>query len=135
MALSTEQNKDVVLRFNKEFLEDGNKEILKEIVADNFINHTAPANFPNDVSGLVQFVEMMRNAFPDLTIDIHEQIAENDLVATRKTIHGTYSGNIMGHVPTGKKVTMNVIDIVRIKDGKYVDHWGRNDIMQVIQSL
>ena len=41
----------------------------------------------------------------------------------------------MGHAPTGKKVTMNVIDIVRLKDGKYVEHWGRNDVMQVIQAL
>ena len=44
--MTTEQNKKVVLRFNKEFLEECNKEILKEIVADNFINHTAAAISP-----------------------------------------------------------------------------------------
>jgi predicted ester cyclase len=68
-------------------------------------------------------------------IDIHEQLAENDLVATRKVIHAKHTGEIMGHAATGKTVEMNVIDIVRLRDGKYLEHWGRNDIMQVIQSL
>ena len=68
-------------------------------------------------------------------IEIHDQVAEGDLVATRKTIHGTHLGEIMGELPTGKKVIMNVMDFVKVKDGKYVDHWGRNDIMQVIQGL
>ncbi len=129
------ENKEIVLRFNKEFLEGGSTEILKEIVADTFINHTVPANFPKDVSGLIQFISAIHKGFPDLHIDIHEQVGEGDLVATRKTIHGTHLGEIMGKAPTGKKVTMNVMDFVRIKDGKYIDHWGRNDIMQVIERL
>lgn len=132
---STESNKQVVLRFNKEFLERGNVAVLKEIVADNFVNHTAPGNISNDVNGLIQFVEVLHKGFPDMRVEIHEQIAEGDIVATRKTIHATHLGEIMGRKPTGKKITMNVIDMVRVKDGKYVDHWGRNDIMQVIQQL
>ena len=129
------ENKAVVIRFNKEFLEKGNVDVLKEIIAENFTNHTAPANFPNDVSGLIQFVKVLHQGFPDMTIDIQEQIGEGDLVATRKTIRATHLGEIMGRQATGKKVTMNVIDMVRLKDGKYVDHWGRNDMMQVIQQL
>ena len=133
--MTIEENKAVVTRFNKEFLEQGNTEVLQEIVAENFTNHTAPPNFPRDVNGLIQFARILHAGFSDLRVEIHEQIGEHDLVASRKTIHATHLGEIMGHAPTGKKVTMNVIDIVRIKDGKYVDHWGRNDIMHVIQQL
>ncbi|KAA9037265.1 ester cyclase [Ginsengibacter hankyongi] len=133
--MSTEQNKQVVLRFNKEFIEKGNTEVLKEIVADDFKNHTAAGNVRNDVTGLIQFIGMIHKGFSDIRIDIYEQLAENDLVTTRKIIHAKHTGEIMGHAATGKAVEMNVIDIVRLRDGKYVDHWGRNDIMQVIQSL
>jgi predicted ester cyclase len=133
--MTVEENKKVVMRFNKEFLENGNTDVVREIVADNFINHTAPSNIPNDANGLIQFVQMLHKGFPDLHIEIHDQIAENDLVVSRKTIHATHMGEIMGRKPTGKKVTMNVIDIVRLKDGKYVDHWGRNDIMEVMRQL
>jgi len=133
--MSITENKAVVLKFNKEFLEGGNTAVLQEIVADTFTNHTAPGNFPKDVSGLIQFVAMLHKGFPDLSITIHEQIGEDDLVATPKTINATHLGEIMGHQPTGKKVTINVMDFVRLKDGKYVDHWGMNNIMQMIQQL
>ena len=130
-----EQNKMVVTRFNREFLEGGNIEILKEIVSDKFVNHTAPANLAADVTGLIDFVRVLHNGFPDLSVQIHEQLGEGDLVATRKTFTGTHTGEIFGRAATGKKVIMTVIDIVRLENGKYVDHWGKNDLMQVIQSL
>jgi predicted ester cyclase len=132
---TTQKNKEIVLRFNKEFIEKNNAEVLKEIVADGFINHTAPANFPKDVTGLVQFIGTLHKGFSDLSIDIHEQVGEGDMVATRKTIYGTHTGEIMGKAGTGKKVVLTVMDFVRVQDGKYTDHWGQNNIMQVIQSL
>ena len=133
--MTVEENKKIVLRFNKEFLEKGNIEILKEIVADDFINQTAVSPVPNNVDGLIQFITMMHKGFSNFNIEIHEQVGENDLVATRKTIHATHTGEIMGHQPTNRQVVFNVMDFVRLRDGKYVEHWGRNDIMQVIQSL
>ncbi len=133
--MTVSKNKGVVIRFNREFLERGNASILKEIVADDFINHTAPGGVPNNVEGLKQFVAMLHNGFSDFSIDIQEQVGENDLVATRKTIEATHTGEIMGRQPTGKRVIFNIMDFVRLRDGKYVEHWGRNDIMQVIQRL
>ncbi|MEO7990251.1 MAG: ester cyclase [Chryseolinea sp.] len=133
--MTIEENKKIVLRFNKEFIEKGNPGILKEIVADNFINRTAASSVPNNVDGLIQFIVMLHKGFSDFKIEIHEQIGENDLVATRKTIHAKHTGEIMGHQSTNKQVTFKVMDFVRLCDGKYVEHWGSNDIMQVIQSL
>jgi predicted ester cyclase len=57
------------------------------------------------------------------------------VVARLSTFTGTHTGEIFGRAATGKKVIMTVIDIVRLENGKYVDHWGKNDLMQVIQSL
>ena len=133
--MTVEENKKIVLRFNKEFLEKGNIEILKEIVADDFVNQTAVSPVPNNVDGLIQFITMMHKGFSNFNIVIHAQVGENDLVATRKTIHATHTGEIMGHQPTNKQVVFSVMDFVRLRDGKYIEHWGRNDIMQVIQGL
>lgn len=133
--MTISENKAVVMRFNKEFLEKGNIEILKEIVADDFINHTASGTIPNNVDGLKQFITILHKGFTDFHIHIHEQVGENDIVATRKTIHATHTGEIMGHHPTGKEVVFNVMDFVRLRNGKYVEHWGQNNIMQVIQQL
>jgi len=41
----------------------------------------------------------------------------------------------MGIPPTGKAVTMPVIDIVRLANGKIVEHWGVSDNLSLMQQL
>lgn len=133
--MTTSDKKDIVKRFNKEFIEQGNIEVLKEIVDVDFINHTAASFVPKDLDGLKQFIEILHQGFSNFTIEIHEQVAEDDMVASRKTIFATHSGEIMGHKPTGKRVSFKVMDFVRLRDGKYIEHWGQNDIINVIEQL
>lgn len=128
-------NKAIVARFNKELLEEGNIEVLKEIVADDFIHHTADHTVPDHAEGLKQFIGLLHTGFSDIYIDIQEQISENDLVATCKTIWATHTGEIMGHPPTGKQVVFTVMDFVRLREGKYLEHWAQNNIMEIIQQL
>jgi predicted ester cyclase len=40
------------------------------------------------------FDMVLRPAFPDLQVDIHEQAAEGDWVTARKTIRGTHRGEL-----------------------------------------
>jgi predicted ester cyclase len=91
---------------------------------------------PPGKDGLVFFlVNMLRKGFPDLAIEIYEQVAEGDLVTTRKKIRATHTGEISGLLPTGRKVEINIIDMVRLKEGKYVDHWGASNLSDVLKQL
>jgi predicted ester cyclase len=136
MESLTEKNKAVVRRFNKEFIEQGNLESFKELMDENFINRTAMAGVNNGPEGMIQVLNnMLRPAFPDMTVTIHLQVAEGDLVTTRKAITGTHTGTFMGIAPTGRRITIDVIDIVRVKDGKYFEHWGINTIPVVAAQL
>ena len=57
------------------------------------------------------------------------------MVTTRKLLNGTHKGDFMGVPATGKAVQIQVIDIIRIKDGKYNDHWGMSNLAEVIAQL
>jgi len=133
--MTIEKNKQVVIQFNKEFFESGNTEITKELLADNFVNHTAPPNAPTDASVMIQFITGFHKGFSNVSVQIHEVLGEGDKVSLRKTITATHTGEFMGKMPTGKKVEMNVIEIDILKDGKITDHWSGNDFMQVVQSV
>ena len=74
------------------------------------------------------FYGMLLRAFPDATMEIDEQLAERDLVATRKTLRGTHRGELWGLSPTGNRVEWEFIDIFRIRDGKFVEHWTHMDL-------
>ena len=133
--MTVAQNKEVVIKFNKEFFELGNTDITKELLADNFVNHTAPPNAPTDASVMIAFVTGFHKGFSEVMIHINEVLGEGDKVSLRKTISATHTGEFMGKTATGKKVEMNVIEIDILNNGKITDHWSRNDFKQVVQGL
>ena len=130
-----EENKAIVRRFNKEVIEKCNLDTFNAIMDKEFINKTAPMGSNGSDGMWNTFNNILKPAFPDLVVEIHDQIAEGDKVTTRKSIIGTHVGNLMGISATNKKVKIDVIDIVRIKDGKYIEHWGLNTLQAVIAEL
>lgn len=130
------QNKATVSRFNLEVIERGNENVFADLMAADFINHTAASGTPSGAGGMLRtFMQVLRPAFPDLHVEILDQVAENDKVTTRKTINGTHRGDLFGIAPTGMRVSISVIDIVRLRNGQYVEHWGINNFAEVIEQL
>jgi predicted ester cyclase len=78
---------------------------------------------------------VLRKGFPDLTVEIMEQVAERDLVTTREKIRATHTGDVFGIAPSYRKVEINIIDIIRIHDGKYAEHWGQSDFSEVLKQI
>ncbi len=136
MTYTTKQNKAIVTRFNKECIEQGRPESFTELLADDVINHSAPDGMPNGIESFYYFLnEVLRKGFPDLQVEILEQVAERDLVTTRKVISATHTGGIFGIAPSNKKVRINVIDIIRLQDGKYAEHWGQSNFSDVLREI
>jgi predicted ester cyclase len=129
-------NKEVVRRFNVEVIEKGNEKEFQALMAPDFVNHAAPAGMPDGPQSMWNtFQNILRPALSDMRVTIHDQIAENDKVTTRKTISGVHSGTLMGIAATGRTASIDVIDIVRVHDGRYVEHWGLNTLSQVLAAL
>jgi predicted SnoaL-like aldol condensation-catalyzing enzyme len=75
--MSLEQNKTIVARFNKEFIEQGNMQFFIDTMDADFINQTAPPGSPKGPEGVVYFFNnVLKIAFPDLRVVIHDQVAE-----------------------------------------------------------
>ena len=129
------ENKLVVQRFNREVVQGTNRQIFEELMHPNFINHSAPIHAQTSEGMWNTFFNISKPAFPDLQVTILDQVAEGDLVTTRKVIPGTHLGKLFDIEPTGKKIEINVIDIVRIREGKYFEHWGLNTFEKVIAEL
>ncbi|MCM8738938.1 ester cyclase [Azospirillum sp. A1-3] len=132
----TIDNKELVRRFNIEVIQNGNEAAFNALMAPDFINHAAPQGMPNGPESMWNtFQNILRPALSGLRVTIHDQIAEGDKVTTRKTISGVHSGTLAGIPATGRDVTIDVIDIVRVRDGKYAEHWGLNTLSNVLASL
>lgn len=98
-------NKEIVQRFNKAFIEEGHMEVFHEIMDPGFINHSAPAGTPAGPEGVLYFFNhFLKPAFPDLKVEILRQVADEDLVTTHKLFHCRHTAAFMGIPPTGKKL-------------------------------
>lgn len=128
--------KTVVRRFNEEVIAGGDRTAFAELMAPEFVNRSAPPGAPRGPESMWStFQTVLRPALAGLTVTIHDQVAEGDKVTTRKTISGTHVGALLGVEPTGKPVSIEVIDIVRVKDDRYVEHWGINNLPAVLANL
>ncbi|WP_410625580.1 ester cyclase [Amycolatopsis sp. cmx-8-4] len=129
MSTRQETNKAVVTRFNQAFIEGGDPDVFHETMGPGFVNRTPHPGQSAGADGAAHFfTEVLRPAFPDLAVTIHDQVAEDDRVVTRKSYRGTHRGAFQGLAPTGRAVEFGVIDIIRLDDGRYVEHWAVADI-------
>ncbi len=135
----SEENKALIRRFVDKAQSSGKDAALAtidEMLSPDFAERSGVfPSFPTTRDGMKQLFAMLHDAFPDLRATIHDQIAEDDKVVTRKTFHGTHQGELMGIPPTGKEVAFDVIDILRIADGKLIDHWAVVDQLGLMQQI
>jgi predicted ester cyclase len=62
-------------------------------------------------------------------------IAEGDHVVTKKTLQGTHTADLAGIPPTGRSVTLQYVDIMRVRDGRITEHWLSMDQLSFMQQL
>jgi steroid delta-isomerase-like uncharacterized protein len=125
--MSATQNLALVRRFVDEAQTRHNLAAVDEFMAADFVDHSAPPGLPCDREGVKMQFSMFFAALPDLQAIIHDQVADDDKVVTRKTLRGTHLGPWMGIPPTGKVLDIEVIDVLRLRDGKITDHWNLVD--------
>jgi steroid delta-isomerase-like uncharacterized protein len=128
-------NKRVVRRFVEEYQSAGDERSFAELLDPEVVDRSRPQGIAEGAEGVRQQFDAFRAAFPDFRATIHDQIAEGDKVVTRKVFHGTHHGELMGVPPTGRPVEIEVIDIVRVENGRIVEHWNVVDRLGLLQQL
>jgi predicted ester cyclase len=111
-------------------MDAGDTEAVYDFWAPEFHSHVtsrvAPDRVGDDVRGEEQkWWEQVRAAFPDMVFTVNLVIESGDLVVSNWTVQGTHTGEPFYDVPpSGEPVTINGTAILRLRDGKIVEHWG-----------
>ena len=130
------QNKTAMRRIYEEVWNQGNYEALDEIVSPDYVGHLpTPPGAPSGREGLRWLIQMYRTAFPDIYVQVEDQIAEGDKVLTRITIQGTHQGQFINISPTNKETTVTALVVTRFKNGQNVEGWAELDRLGLMQQL
>jgi steroid delta-isomerase-like uncharacterized protein len=127
-------NKRIARRAIEEVYTGGNLDMVDELVTSDIVAHSPGVDF-HGVGELKQFVQSLREAFPDLRMTVEDQVAEGHKVVTRWIARGTHEGSFLGIPPTGKTGTMTGVEIDRFVDGKVSECWTSADYLGLMQQL
>lgn len=133
--MSVEENKVLVREYFEAFT---NTDLawMDERIAPDFVRHDPGLPFEvRGPEGVKRLNSVLLTAFPDIRLDVEDEIGEGDEVLARLTMRGTHSGEFMDIPPTGNEVEVPVLDLFRIADGRLVEHWAAMDNLGMMRQL
>jgi len=133
--MALEHNKTLVRRFIDAY-NARNLYLFDDLVAPDYIDHT------HQQQGRGPFRQLFTLAFegfPDWHEEIEDMIAEGDKVWVWVTARGTHTGkwNLFGVTlpPTGRAVTMPMVFIWRIEDGRLAEGWEVDSEVNFLRNI
>ena len=132
--MGTKENKELVRKF-WEVAEKGDYDAFGDYITEDSIDHNPMPGQPPGLEGVKYIFKSLKAAMPDFSEEIVDMVAEGDKVVVQSISRGTHQGDLMGIPPTGKKVEVDEIHIVRVKDGKMTEHWGLFDLAGMTRQL
>jgi predicted ester cyclase len=109
--------------------------LAERAYAPEYIEHNPLPGQGPGIVGLNQLTGLYFAAFPDLTTRVETVLSDGALTAVRWSGEGTQEGDLMGIAPTHHRVHFSGIDILRIANGKIIEHWGESNGLEVMQQL
>jgi len=132
-----EDNKALVRRWFREVWNEGREATIDELFAKDGVAYGLGEG-EAEVRGPAEFKPFARNlrgSFPDIEISIQDILAEGDRVMVRVLLEGTHSGPELGVPPTGRRIRVRGIVIVRISRGQLVEGWNSWDQLGLLRQI
>jgi steroid delta-isomerase-like uncharacterized protein len=108
-------------------------DLVDQFVAEDYINHNPFVADGREANR--QFWTGFFAALPDLRATMEDLVISGDRVVGRFVYRGTHTGELMGISASGNPVEMRSIDIWRVQDGMFVEHWDELNLMQLFQQM
>jgi steroid delta-isomerase-like uncharacterized protein len=136
--MSAKENKATARRFMEESFGGGKPELVDDVLDPDFVRYD-PYIESGEVRGAQTVkgnIEWFRNAFPDLSCTVEEQVAEGDKVVSRWTVRGTHRGDFFGVAGTGNRVEFTGMQIDRFDEsGKIVEERAEFDLLGAMRQM
>ncbi len=130
--MDKEQVKNTALAVSGAILE-GRWNDLDLLLDDNFTYTGDGFVFTKDE--YIGFMQDMKAAFSNLTMEFPHIVADDDLVSIRFISRAINTGKFMGAPANKKNLTINGIFVRKIKDGKVMQEWQTTDLLGVMKQI
>jgi len=136
-CLADEAENIRIVKSMADAINERNLTALDHLVAQDVVRHSA-ATADVTVTNLEEFREFLKTDFaavPDSVQTIDLIFADDEFVAMKATYSGTQKGPMGPFPPSGKKLVLPYIGILRIADGKVAEIWVEWDNLYALAQL
>jgi ketosteroid isomerase-like protein len=109
-------NSEIVRRFEDEFKNKGNFDIVDELMAPNFVHHLPSPNLPPGRDGMKAVGQFVTGAIADISVTVQFVASEGDLVADRVAAHGRRKDS-------GEPISWTENHFYLVRNGKIAELW------------
>jgi steroid delta-isomerase-like uncharacterized protein len=119
-----------------DLLNEGDVDSFGALLGDGFVEHDTMPGLTPTKEGVLDLFRGYRASFPDFRMQVEEILPSGDKAVARVTVTGTQDGEFMGLPPSGRSVSVQLIDIMRFDDaGLVCEHWGVLDMLSLLQQV
>lgn len=108
---------------------------LGDTFAPNVVDHGRLEGQPPGLAGVKWFWRSFAAGFPDFKTAPVALSADEDFVSLVADFSGTHTGEYLGHAPTGRRFSIQLVQIVRFADRRIVEVWGGIDSLKILRQL
>jgi steroid delta-isomerase-like uncharacterized protein len=109
-------------------------DLVGQFEAEGYVNHET-LFYAEGREANRQFWHAFFAALPDVSASMEDLVIAGDRVVGRFVYRGTHTGEFMGIPASGNAVEMRSIDIWRVEDGVFAEHWDELNALQVFQQM
>jgi len=133
-----EQNKATCRRFIQKIFNEGDFSSIRDFLSPDSLQHELdgqPVHSGRSPERFADMVHLYRLAFPNLRVEIQDQVAESDQVVTCLQMRGTQKGPLLGIGASGKTVNVSGIRVDRLAGDKIAESWFHWDGLGMLQQI
>ena len=116
-----------------QMLNEHDPDLVDQFVADEYRNHNTFVDDGREANRT--FWTAFFSALPDLEATMEDLVIAGDRVVGRFVYRGTHSGEFMGIPATGRRVELRSIDIWRVDDDMFVEHWDELNTLEFFAQM
>ena len=114
-------------------LDEHDPDLVDRFVANDYRNHNTVVDDGREANR--RFWAVFFTALPDLTATMEDLVIAGDRVVGRFIYRGTHTGEFIGIPASGNAVEMRSIDIWKVKDNMFVEHWDELNLLEMFQQM
>ncbi|MBP3846121.1 ester cyclase [bacterium] len=130
------RNKELMKKFET-MINTADDELAQELVASDAPFFTPASSEPlYGGSGYLSVVHWMRSGFSDVQWHIQDMVADENKAAVCWNLTGTHDGEIMGIKPTGKKISVCVMNFYYFnQEGKVTNDIAAEGMIGILRGI